>query len=159
MTGARNAPSCCAAIGASGSGKSLWIKGRLDAAKPDRLLVWDPQGEYATYGRTFDNRSKLLAQVRESKSFAIVYQPGDVLATYADRFDWFCRLAYALGETGAAIGAATATTVMGFAAFIIADSGGLRGIGVLAVLGIGIAAITALLVLPSLAAIFMRRAA
>jgi predicted RND superfamily exporter protein len=66
-------------------------------------------------------------------------------------------LAYALGETGAAIGAATATTVMGFAAFIIADSGGLRGIGVLAVLGIGIAAVTAILVLPSLAAIFMRR--
>lgn len=66
-------------------------------------------------------------------------------------------LAHALGETGAAIGAATATTVMGFAAFIIADSGGLRGIGVLAVLGIGIAAITALLVLPSLAALFLRR--
>ncbi len=66
-------------------------------------------------------------------------------------------LAHALGETGAAIGAATATTVMGFAAFIIADSGGLRGIGVLAVLGIGIAAFTAILVLAPLAALFMRR--
>ncbi len=66
-------------------------------------------------------------------------------------------LAHALGETGAAIGAATATTVMGFAAFIIADSGGLRGIGVLAVCGIGIAAVTAILVLPSVAAIAARR--
>lgn len=66
-------------------------------------------------------------------------------------------LAHALGETGAAIAAATATTVMGFAAFIIADSGGLRGIGVLAVLGISIAAVTALMVLPSVAALVRRR--
>ncbi|WAS94106.1 efflux RND transporter permease subunit [Nannocystis punicea] len=66
-------------------------------------------------------------------------------------------IAHALGETGAAIGAATATTAMGFGAFCIADSGGLRGIGVLAVFGIGIAAITAILVLPSVAAIAARR--
>ena len=50
-----------------------------------------------------------------------------------------------------------ATTVMGFAAFIIADNGGLRGIGVLAVLGISIAAVTAILVLPSVAALLRRR--
>jgi len=62
-------------------------------------------------------------------------------------------LASALGGTGAAILAATATTVMGFAAFMIADNGGLRGIGALAVMGISIAAITAILVLPSLAAL------
>lgn len=66
-------------------------------------------------------------------------------------------LANALGGTGAAILAATATTVMGFAAFMIADNGGLRGIGKLAVMGISIAACTALLVLPSIAALFGRR--
>lgn len=66
-------------------------------------------------------------------------------------------LASALGGTGAAILAATATTVMGFAAFMIADNGGLRGIGVLAVLGISIAAVTAILVLPSVAALLRRR--
>jgi predicted RND superfamily exporter protein len=65
-------------------------------------------------------------------------------------------LASALGGTGAAILAATATTVMGFAAFMIADNGGLRGIGVLAVLGISIAAVTAILVLPSIAALLRR---
>ena len=66
-------------------------------------------------------------------------------------------LANALGGTGVAILAATATTVMGFAAFLIADNGGLRGIGKLAVIGISIAACTALLVLPSVAALFGRR--
>jgi len=66
-------------------------------------------------------------------------------------------LVSALEGTGTAILAATATTVMGFAAFIIADNGGLRGIGVLAVLGISIAAVTAILVLPSLASLTRRR--
>lgn len=65
-------------------------------------------------------------------------------------------LASALGGTGAAILAATATTVMGFLAFVIADNGGLRGIGLLAALGISIAALTALLVLPSIAALLHR---
>lgn len=62
-------------------------------------------------------------------------------------------LAHAIGETGAAIAAATTTTAMGFGAFLIADSGGLRGIGMLAVCGILIAALTALLLLPSVAAL------
>ncbi|MBK7824520.1 MMPL family transporter [Nannocystis sp.] len=66
-------------------------------------------------------------------------------------------LASALGGTGTAILAATATTMMGFAAFMVADNGGLRGIGELAVMGISIAAITAILVLPALAAIGSRR--
>ncbi len=66
-------------------------------------------------------------------------------------------LANALRGTGTAILAATATTVMGFAAFMVADNGGLRGIGELAVIGISIAAITAILVLPALAAISARR--
>jgi predicted RND superfamily exporter protein len=66
-------------------------------------------------------------------------------------------LANALRGTGTAILAATATTVMGFAAFMIADNGGLRGIGELAVIGISIAAITAILVLPALAALTNRR--
>ncbi len=65
-------------------------------------------------------------------------------------------LASALNDTGAAILAATATTAMGFAAFMVADNGGLRSIGILAVMGILIAALTALLVLPSLAAVTRR---
>ena len=58
-------------------------------------------------------------------------------------------LASALGGTGAAILAATATTVMGFAAFMVADNGGLRGTGKLGGRGISIAATTALLVPPA----------
>jgi len=66
-------------------------------------------------------------------------------------------LARALQETGGAILAATFTTVAGFAAFMAADSAGLRGIGAVASLGITLAAISALIVLPTLWVLGQRR--
>jgi predicted RND superfamily exporter protein len=66
-------------------------------------------------------------------------------------------IARSLDETGGAILAATATTAVGFASFLVADSGGLRGIGSLAVLGICLAALAAVLVLPTLTALGERR--
>ena len=68
-------------------------------------------------------------------------------------------LAIAVDETGRAILAATATTAIGFATFIVADSGGLRGIGAVAVLGICLTASAAVLVLPTLSALGQRRRA
>jgi predicted RND superfamily exporter protein len=67
------------------------------------------------------------------------------------------ELSDALEETGGAILAATATTAVGFAAFMVADSGGVRSIGNLAVLGISLAALTALLVLPTVDELMQRR--
>lgn len=58
-----------------------------------------------------------------------------------------------LMETGSAIMASMATTAIGFAAFMVADSAGVRGIGAVAVLGIVLAALGATLVLPSLSGI------
>ena len=71
--------------------------------------------------------------------------------------DSVAGLERSVDETGRAILAATATTAMGFAAFLVADSGGLRGIGVVAVLGICMAALAAILVLPTLSALARRR--
>lgn len=93
-----NEASITAAIGASGSGKSAWIKEGLRRAAPTRLLVWDPQGEYSTFGRAYTDRVRLLDAVVKAPAFAAVYQPGDRQSLYAERFDWFCRLAYALGD-------------------------------------------------------------
>jgi hypothetical protein len=55
-----------------------------------------------------------------------------------------------LQETGSAIMAAMATTAIGFAAFMVADSAGVRGVGAVAVLGIVLAAFAATLVLPAI---------
>ncbi|MCB9704677.1 MAG: MMPL family transporter [Myxococcales bacterium] len=65
-------------------------------------------------------------------------------------------LRQALRETGAAILAATTTTALGFASFIIADSGGLKGIGLVAVIGILCAAAAALLTIPAVFALIKR---
>jgi predicted RND superfamily exporter protein len=66
-------------------------------------------------------------------------------------------LTRALQETGGAILAATFTTVAGFGAFMVADSAGLRSIGAVASLGITLAAIAALVVLPTLWVLGERR--
>jgi uncharacterized protein len=82
-----------------------------------------------------------------------VYLTDTIRRTHGERE----ALIRALQETSGAILAATFTTVAGFAAFMVADSGGLRGIGSLASLGISLAAIAALLVLPTLWALGQRR--
>lgn len=63
----------------------------------------------------------------------------------------------AVDGTARAILAATATTACGFASFLVADNGGLRSIGLLAVVGITMAAFAALTVMPTLAALGERR--
>lgn len=60
-------------------------------------------------------------------------------------------------ETGRAILAATMTTAVGFGAFLVADNGGLRTIGQLAVIGIMSAAFASLLAVPTIAALVQRR--
>jgi predicted RND superfamily exporter protein len=65
-------------------------------------------------------------------------------------------LVKSLQETGSAIVAATATTMMGFGAFMIADSGGLRGIGMVAALGIALAGVAATIVLPAISGVAQR---
>lgn len=57
-------------------------------------------------------------------------------------------------STGRAILAASGTTAVGFGSFMVADSGGLRSIGEVAVIGIVLSALAALLVLPTLAGLF-----
>ena len=62
-----------------------------------------------------------------------------------------------LEETGGAIIAAMATTAIGFAAFMVGDSAGVRGIGAIAVLGIIFAAVAATVVLPALSGVARAR--
>lgn len=91
-----------AVIGASGSGKSAWIKQQLRAGQPSRLLVWDPQDEYEAFGRVVTDQRDLVESVKAAhgagEGFALVYQPGDRISTYVRKFDLFCELAYAVGD-------------------------------------------------------------
>jgi len=82
-----------------------------------------------------------------------VYLPDTIRRTHGEPE----ALTRALQETGGAILAATFTTVAGFGAFMVADSAGLRSIGAVASLGITLAAVAALVVLPTLWVLGERR--
>ena len=114
----------------------LWLLGVM-AAIDMRFTLFNLPILPAILGIGVDNGVYLTDRIRR--------------ATATASFD---GLADALQETGGAILAATATTAVGFAAFMVADSGGVRSIGSLAVLGIVLAAMGALLVLPTLTALF-----
>lgn len=95
--GSQNIARIIGVIGASGSGKSRWLKDGLRRMKPSRLLVWDPQDEYVQFGRVVTDMRELieiLAALGPEDGFRIVYQPGDDMSTYKWKFDLFCEIAY-----------------------------------------------------------------
>lgn len=87
-----------AAIGARQTGKSHWVKAGLSKRRPARLLVWDPMDEYGAFGTVFYRRVQLVDFLKARPTFAAVYRPGDDQSSYPAKFDWFCRLAWALRD-------------------------------------------------------------
>jgi hypothetical protein len=94
--GSKNQANIIAVMGASGSGKSAWIKQQLRAGKPRGLLVWDPQDEFDEFGRPVSNMRELVQAVKEAHAdgYRLVYKPGMAFSTYGGKFDVFCQLAY-----------------------------------------------------------------
>lgn len=88
-----------AVMGASGSGKSTFIKRLLRKPKPARLMIWDPMREYSEFGQVFDTLCLLVDHLgRDSKKFAVVFQPSVNDKARARQFDVFCGLSMALGD-------------------------------------------------------------
>lgn len=50
-----------AVIGASGTGKGLWVKARLQADKPARLVAWDFMDEYGDFAKRVSSLAALRA--------------------------------------------------------------------------------------------------
>lgn len=104
--GSRNQANIIAVMGASGSGKSAWIKQQLRRGNPPRLLIWDPQDEFGDFGRPISDMRELIASVRggiEENAFRLVYRPGHSFSTYGKKFDVFCELGYAVGDCCAVV--------------------------------------------------------
>ncbi|WP_404993329.1 hypothetical protein [Cupriavidus pauculus] len=97
MDGSKNVARIIGVIGASGSGKSAWLKSGLRLMKPPRLLIWDPQDEYSEFGQVVTSASALveaLGALGKADPFQLVYQPGDDMSQYKWQFDLFCEIAY-----------------------------------------------------------------
>lgn len=95
---ASNRADLTAVIGASGSGKSLWVKQAL-RRRPSRLLVWDPMREYDHLATPVTEVSHLIAQlsiVGTAGGFCLVFQPSGVPRIAARQFDVICAAALAV---------------------------------------------------------------
>jgi hypothetical protein len=90
-----------AVMGASGSGKSSFIKWTLlkPAAVRRRLLIWDFKREYDAWGESITSPLALVRAVRGRKTFQLCYQPPMDEKDRAKDFDLFCKVAYSLGNT------------------------------------------------------------
>lgn len=98
--GTANAAKIHAVIGASGTGKSSYIKGEL-LRSYDRLLIWSPLEDTDQYGQFCGGvvvRGKITAMVEAVKSGAkaIVYVPRGSDAEVKKQFDQFCRIAWTM---------------------------------------------------------------
>lgn len=95
----RNAARIMAIIGASGSGKSYFVKSRLlkPAAARARLIVWDYMREYDEIAQPVDSIPALVDAVK-AKRFAVAFRPSFDNDMRARQFDQFCRIGYILGN-------------------------------------------------------------
>ena len=93
-----NKPELRAYVGATGSGKGVSVREYLGQAKPARMLVWDPLGEYGGFVQRTTGKLSELATAAQGKAFRIAYYPGPDTRTYGEKFAMFCRIAFAAGN-------------------------------------------------------------
>jgi len=90
-----------AVLGSSGSGKSAYIKREIRDRKAARLIVYDPEGEYATFGRVVDSLrdvQSVLVKAGSAKAFRLVFSPHADPARAIVQFEALCRLAFHAGN-------------------------------------------------------------
>lgn len=103
MSGARNTVSIGAILGASGSGKSSLMKLELLAARPPRLMIWDPKGEYAGFAppvpgsrstpSSLEDLVKKALSAGDRGSFALSFRPMLARKAMRGQFNVFCQVA------------------------------------------------------------------
>lgn len=94
----KNKANIIAVMGATGSGKSTFVKQLIAEAR--RLLVWDAMSEYSQ-GEVVSSMSALhvaLSNAGRTKPFRIVFRPTFDDTIRQRQFEVFCSLAHAVGS-------------------------------------------------------------
>lgn len=86
-----------AAIGASGSGKSLWVKQTFLSPAPERLIIFDYKREHVQETVIQGSIQNLIAAVRKPR-FRVVFQPSFDAKQLAYQFNVFCAAALEAGN-------------------------------------------------------------
>lgn len=89
-------------LGASGTGKGAWIKGRLrHELKPSRLIVWDFMDEYGEFAKpvtTLEAMRKAMIRAGADGALKLRYTPrGAGEKAIRAEFEALCELVYAWG--------------------------------------------------------------
>lgn len=99
--GSSNVARIWAVIGASGTGKGLWVKEQLAALQPARLVIWDFMDEYQSHARpsaTLDAIRKDMIKAGRSGPLRVRYTPrGTQEKEVRKEFETLCELVYAWG--------------------------------------------------------------
>jgi hypothetical protein len=93
-----NKPNLRLYCGATGSGKGVSIREYLKGLKATRMMVWDPLDEYGDFAKLQTSKLADLVKITGAKAFTVRYSPGKDERTYKDKFAFFCRLAFAVGN-------------------------------------------------------------
>lgn len=98
---ASNKAQIWAVIGASGTGKGLWIKQQLAALQPPRLICWDFKNEYGDHARpveTLDGIRRAMIAAKKG-GLRVRYLPrGAGEKNVRKEFEALCELVYAFGH-------------------------------------------------------------
>lgn len=101
MIGAAAQPEIIGLLGATGSGKTQYLKRYLLTPRPRRLLVWDfsPEDEYAQLGHVLP-LPDVIGELQAAKAgpFGLVFKPSFDDKRRAREFELFCRAAYLAGN-------------------------------------------------------------
>lgn len=89
-----------AVLGASGTGKSTYVKKHIKRPKDGRLLIFDVMHEYGEFGQVFKRTRELVAAVFKAGKgkFRYVFQASENPPARAAQFDLVCGLAHAAGN-------------------------------------------------------------
>jgi hypothetical protein len=98
ITNQANSADVIAVIGATGSGKGVFIKNYELKKSEKRILLWDYMREYAALTDVqTDSLGDALATLRGAK-FRTAFQPSFEDATRKKQFDLFCKAAVHVGN-------------------------------------------------------------
>lgn len=88
-----------AVIGASGSGKTKWVRAQLRKGKPRRLVVWDckPTSNYSDMGQIFTSLEELRQAMKAAGAkgeLRAIFRPGTDMSALKAKFDLLAKLVF-----------------------------------------------------------------
>jgi hypothetical protein len=98
ITNQANEASVIAVIGATGSGKGVYIKNYELKKSEKRLLIWDYMREYGPYTDVQSASLVPALQTMSGAQFRTAFHPSFEDATRKKQFDLFCKAAVTVGN-------------------------------------------------------------